>query len=83
MLAPPNRAAGCDEQRKNALPMMSKQEVDDLPEAPSPEIIIYIRHMLGELRTMASGQREDMLVYLIEMAAVEAGDIVSRRRAAS
>ena len=63
--------------------MMSKQKADELPEDQSPEIILYIRHMLGELRNMASGQREEMLVYLIEMAAVEAGDIASRRRAAS
>lgn len=36
----------------------------------------YIQSMLGELRTMAITERMDMLVYLIEMAYVEAGDIL-------
>ncbi|MDQ0320322.1 hypothetical protein QO002_002460 [Pararhizobium capsulatum DSM 1112] len=48
------------------------------PQDQSADIIGYVRHMLGELRTMAASQREELLVYLIEMAAVEAGDIVSR-----
>jgi len=51
------------------------------PDDHGSDIVTYIRHMLGELRAIAAGQREEMLVYLIEMAAVEAGDIVSRRRA--
>jgi len=32
--------------------------------------------MLGQLRTMAEAERCDMLAYLIEMAYVEAGDII-------
>ncbi len=61
------------------MPIASKREkgLDD----ETSDIISYIRHLLTELRTIAAGQREEMLVYLIEMAAVEAGDIVSRRRA--
>ena len=36
----------------------------------------YIQAMLGQLRTMAEAERCDMLAYLIEMAYVEASDIV-------
>lgn len=32
--------------------------------------------MLGQLRTMAEAERCDMLAYLIEMAYVEASDII-------
>lgn len=42
--------------------------------------IVYVRHMLGELRTLAEGEGCDMLRYLIEMAYVEAGDIQLDRR---
>lgn len=47
------------------------------------DIINYIRHMLAEIRTIAASQKQEMLVYLIEMAAVEAGDIVARHRVGS
>jgi len=36
----------------------------------------YIQAMLGQLRTMAEAERCDMLAYLIEMAYVEASDII-------
>ena len=36
--------------------------------------------MLGQLRTMAEAERCDMLAYLIEMAYVEASDIVRGAR---
>ena len=36
----------------------------------------YIQSMLGQLRNMAEAERCDMLAYLIEMAYVEASDIV-------
>ena len=36
----------------------------------------YMQSMLGELRAMAQTERCDMLAYLIEMAYVEAGDIL-------
>ena len=39
------------------------------------ENVAYVRHMLGELRTVAQNEGADMLRYLIEMAYVEAGDI--------
>jgi hypothetical protein len=40
----------------------------------------YIQSMLGQLRTMAEAERCDMLAYLIEMAYVEASDIVRGER---
>ena len=36
----------------------------------------YLQSMLGQLRTMAEAERLDMLAYLIEMAYIEAGDII-------
>lgn len=42
--------------------------------------IAYLHTMLGELRQVAQAQRADMLCYLIEMAYVEAGDILAGRR---
>ncbi|MDQ2635062.1 MAG: hypothetical protein M3Y78_15185 [Pseudomonadota bacterium] len=40
------------------------------------ETLDYIQSMLGELRNMAKAEHCDMLVYLIEMAYVEASDAV-------
>jgi hypothetical protein len=50
---------------------------------PGEETIAYIRQMLGELRGVAASRGADMLCYLLEMAYVEAGDIMSGRRALS
>jgi len=36
--------------------------------------------MLGQLRTMAQGERCDMLAYLIEMSYIEASDIIRGER---
>lgn len=36
--------------------------------------------MLGEMRTMAEAERCDMLTYMIEMAYIEASDIVRGQR---
>ncbi len=49
-------------------------------EAHTHEKIAYIRQMLGELRGVASNEGAEMLCYLIEMAAVEAGDILAGKR---
>lgn len=49
-------------------------------DAQGQEKIAYIRQMLGELRGVASQEGADMLCYLIEMAFVEAGDILSGTR---
>lgn len=39
----------------------------------------YMQSLLGQLRTMAESERCDMLAYLIEMAYVEASDIIRER----
>ena len=41
-----------------------------------------LQSMLGQLRTMAEAERCDMLTYLIEMAYVEASDIIRGERPA-
>lgn len=40
------------------------------------EKLEYIRSLLGELRTMAQAERCEMVAYLIEMAYIEASDIL-------
>lgn len=42
----------------------------------------YLQSMLGELRTMAEAERHDMLAYLIEIAYIEASDIIRGARPA-
>ena len=44
------------------------------------DTIDYIQSMLGQLRNMAQAERYDVLAYLIEMAYVEAGDILVGQR---
>jgi len=44
------------------------------------ETLDYIQGMLGQLRTMAQGERCDMLAYLIEMSYIEASDIIRGER---
>ncbi|MGG7518047.1 hypothetical protein ACQ3G6_09205 [Allorhizobium undicola] len=44
------------------------------------ESVAYISQMLGELRVVAEREGADMLCYLIEMAYVEANDILSGQR---
>lgn len=46
------------------------------------ETLDYMQSMLGQLRTMAQAERCDMLAYLIEMAYVEASDIIRGDRPA-
>ena len=40
----------------------------------------YLQSMLGQLRTMADAERCEMLAYLIEMAYVEATDLLKGDR---
>ncbi len=47
------------------------------------EKITYIWQMLGELRNVAESEGADLLCYLIEMAYVEAGDVLAGRQARS
>ena len=51
--------------------------------ARKDENIAYIRQMLGELGTFARNENADMLCYLIEMAYLEAGDILEGSRPVS
>jgi hypothetical protein len=44
------------------------------------ETLDYMQSMLGQLRLMAQAERCDMLAYLIEMAYVEASDIIRGER---
>jgi len=46
------------------------------------ETLDYMQSMLGQLRTMAEAERCDMLAYLVEMAYVEASDIIRGERPA-
>ena len=46
------------------------------------DVLDYMQAMLGELRTMAEAERHDMLAYLIEMAYIEASDIIRGERPA-
>ena len=46
------------------------------------ETLDYMQSMLGQLRTMAEAERCDMLAYLIEMAYIEASDIIRGARPA-
>lgn len=58
------------------------------PAVPKPDAnatlaldnIVYVRQMLGELRNVAQGDGAEMLRYLIEMAYVEAGDLIASQR---
>jgi hypothetical protein len=45
------------------------------------ETLEYIRAMLRELRSLAKGERAEMLSYLIEMAYVEASDLLRNENA--
>jgi hypothetical protein len=44
------------------------------------ENITYIRQMLAELRQVAENEGAELLCYLIEMAYVEAGDLLTLRQ---
>jgi hypothetical protein len=46
------------------------------------ETLDYMQSMLGQLRTMAEAERCDLLAYLVEMAYVEASDIIRGERPA-
>jgi hypothetical protein len=55
--------------------------VDNCTDGPSDKTkanLVYIRHMLAELRNVAHREKADLLCYLIEMAYVEAGELHDR-----
>ncbi|MDP2120667.1 MAG: hypothetical protein Q8S27_18890, partial [Hoeflea sp.] len=51
-----------------------------LEKARTEQNIAYIRQMLAELRGVAASENADMLCYLIEMAYIEAGDVLAGHR---
>lgn len=51
-----------------------------LEKARTEQNIAYVRQMLGELRGVADSENAEMLCYLIEMAYLEAGDILAGSR---
>ncbi len=51
-----------------------------LDKARTEQNIAYIRQMLAELRGVAASENADMLCYLIEMAYIEAGDVLAGHR---
>lgn len=52
----------------------------DIRQRKRMEKIEYVRSMLGQLRTMVEAERCEILTYLIEMAYVEASDIMRGER---
>ncbi|WP_337184713.1 hypothetical protein [Shinella sp.] len=60
--------------------MHSKPTKPSLPPHTAEENIAYTRQMLGELRAVADNEGAEMLRYFIEMAYVEAGDILAGLR---
>jgi len=60
---------------------MPSHPSQDWSENPQTEQkIIYVRQMLGELGSVARSENADMLCYLIEMAYLEAGDVLAGNR---
>lgn len=57
--------------RSPARPHLGQRRTDSLD---------YLQSMLGQLRIMAEAERLDFLAYLIEMAYIEAGDIIRGER---
>jgi hypothetical protein len=54
-----------------------------MPQPPTgkrAETLDYVHSMLRQLRAMAEAECCDMLAYLIEMACIEAGDILRGER---
>ncbi len=52
----------------------------NLEQARTEQKIAYVRQMLGELGIVARSENADMLCYLIEMAYLEAGDVLAGKR---
>lgn len=60
------------------MPSHPSQDWSDNPQ--TEQKIVYVRQMLGELGTVARSENADMLCYLIEMAYLEAGDVLAGKR---
>lgn len=60
--------------------MANGPTADSLKNARTVHNITYIRQVLSELREVAEAENADMLCYLIEMAYLEAGDVLAGQR---
>ena len=60
------------------MPTHPSQSTQD--KAKTEQNITYVRQMLGELGSVARNENADMLCYLIEMAYLEAGDVLAGAR---
>ncbi|MCY0146529.1 hypothetical protein OEG84_02035 [Hoeflea sp. G2-23] len=60
--------------------MAVRPTAGSLQSARTEQSITYIMQMLSELRTVADSENADMLCYLIEMAYIEAGDVLAGQR---
>lgn len=69
--------------------MVARPSRSPTSDAEQRENIAYIRQLVGELRQIAGREHADLLCYFLEMAYMEAGDLLagkqelSPRRAAS
>lgn len=57
--------------------MTTKAESVGQNPSASKERISYVKQMLGELLQVARTEHADLLVYLLEMAFTEAGDLLA------
>jgi hypothetical protein len=60
--------------------MPARPTEGSLANAQTEQNIAYIRQMLAELRSVAESEKADMLCYLIEMAYLEADDVLAGQR---
>ncbi|KGF69360.1 hypothetical protein LL06_11460 [Hoeflea sp. BAL378] len=60
--------------------MPTRPPQGSLEKARTEQNLAYIRQMLAELRVVAANENADMLCYLIEMAYIEAGDVLAGHR---
>lgn len=75
-----SQAPEADAAQSKGMRMASRPTQGTLDNARTEQNITYIRQMLGELRAVADSERADMLCYLIEMAYLEAGDVLSGKQ---
>ena len=57
--------------------MIARAEFGNTISSPSMERISYIKQMLAELAQVARAERTELLAYLLEMAFIEAADLLS------
>lgn len=64
--------AVCRHSKQSGVPMNVKSAAS----ARRAETLEFLQSMLGQLRTMAQAERCDALAYFIEMAYIEASDVI-------